>query len=278
MTRLLRYRHDGLTFDVKDGGPLEGDPVVLLHGFPERNTCWREVAPLLHAEGLRTYAPDQRGYSPQARPPRRRDYTMDKLEGDVVALVETIGSPVHLVGHDLGAVVGWLLATSHPELLRSFTAVSVPHPTAFLRAVGTSRQVLKSWYIAAFQVPVLPEKVASAGGFEGRLRRSGMTDDEVARFRREMVEDGALTHALMWYRAIPLSDRRHLSGSVRVPTTFVWSDGDSAVTEVGGLHTSKYVDAPYRYVELNGVSHWVPTQAPEALAAAILDRVASVSA
>jgi pimeloyl-ACP methyl ester carboxylesterase len=75
MTRLLRYRHDGLTFDIRDEGPLDGDPVVLLHGFPERSTCWRDVAPLLHAQGLRTYAPDQRGYSPGARPPRRRDYT-----------------------------------------------------------------------------------------------------------------------------------------------------------------------------------------------------------
>jgi pimeloyl-ACP methyl ester carboxylesterase len=278
VTRLLRYRHDGLTFDVRDEGPLGGDPVVLLHGFPERNTSWRDVAPLLHAEGYRTYAPDQRGYSPRARPPRRRDYTMDKLEGDVVALIETIGSPVHLVGHDLGAAVGWLLATRHPELLRSFTAVSVPHPNTFLRAVATSRQVLRSWYIAAFQVPVLPEKVASAGGFEAALRRSGMTDDEVARFRREMVDEGALTHALMWYRAIPLSGRRHLGSPVRVPTTYVWSDGDTTVTEVGGLHTSKYVDAPYRYVELSGVSHWIPTQAPGALVAAILDRAASATA
>ena len=81
MTRLLRYRHDGLTFDVRDEGPLDGDPVVLLHGFPERSTCWRDVAPLLHAQGLRTYAPDQRGYSPGARPPRRRDYTMAQARG-----------------------------------------------------------------------------------------------------------------------------------------------------------------------------------------------------
>ena len=74
MTRLLRYRHDGLTFDVTDAGPLDGDPVVLLHGFPQRNTMWAGVAPLLHERGLRTYAPDQRGYSPGARPPRRRDW------------------------------------------------------------------------------------------------------------------------------------------------------------------------------------------------------------
>ena len=128
MTRLLRYRRDGLTFDVRDEGPLDGDPVVLLHGFPERNTCWREVAPLLHAQGLRTYAPDQRGYSPGARPPRRRDYTMDKLEADVVALIETVGRPVHLVGHDWGANTGWLAAAHRPDLVRTLDRRLRPSP------------------------------------------------------------------------------------------------------------------------------------------------------
>ena len=112
MTRLTRFRHDGLVFDVRDEGPVDGDPVVLLHGFPERSTCWRDVAPLLHARGLRTYAPDQRGYSPGARPRRRRDHTIPKLVGDVVALIETIGRPVHLVGHDWGATVGWMVAAT----------------------------------------------------------------------------------------------------------------------------------------------------------------------
>ena len=164
MTRLLRYRHDGLTFDVRDEGPVDGDPVVLLHGFPERDTCWRDVAPLLHAQGLRTYAPDQRGYSPGARPPRRRDYTMHKLEADVVALIETIGAPVHLVGHDWGANSGWLVATHRPDLVRTWTAVSVPHPAAFRRAMFSSRQAFSSWYMGAFQTPAPP----GAAGREAR--------------------------------------------------------------------------------------------------------------
>src|SRR5215213_5684608 len=129
MTRLRSYRHDGLTFDVEDEGPLEGDPVVLLHGFPQRSTCWRLVVPLLHARGLRTYAPDQRGYSPSARPARRRDYRLERLVDDVLALVEAIGRPVHLVGHDWGAVVAWALASQRPDDVRTLTAVSVPHPT-----------------------------------------------------------------------------------------------------------------------------------------------------
>jgi pimeloyl-ACP methyl ester carboxylesterase len=277
MTRLLHFRRDGLTFDVRDEGPLDGDPIVLLHGFPERATSWREVAPLLHARALRTYAPDQRGYSPGARPPRRRDYRAQELVDDVVALVDTIGRPVDLVGHDLGAAVGWVLATQRPDLVRSFTSVSVPHPSAFVRALPTSTQLLRSWYVAAFQLPVVPERVAAVRGFEPSLRRSGMTDDDVERFRREMVDDGALHHALMWYRAIPLTDPRRGAGVIHVPTTFVWSDGDSAVSRAACSRTQRYVDAPYRYVELNGVSHWIPTHAPRALADAILDRVGPVA-
>ena len=62
------FRHQGLTFDVRDGGPAEGEVVLLLHGFPQDATSWRHVEPLLHAAGLRTLAPDQRGYSPGAAP------------------------------------------------------------------------------------------------------------------------------------------------------------------------------------------------------------------
>jgi pimeloyl-ACP methyl ester carboxylesterase len=278
VTRLLRFGRNDLTFDVSDEGPLSGDPVVLLHGFPERASSWRKVVPHLHARGLRTYAPDQRGYSSGARPPRRRDYRQQELVDDVVALIERIGCPVHLVGHDLGAAVGWALATHRPELLHSFTAVSVPHPSAFLRAMPRLHQLVRSWYIGAFQLPVLPEGFAAARGFELPLRRSGMTRADVQRFRREIVDDGALHYALMWYRAIPLAGRGRPAGVVRVPTTFVWSDGDSAVTRAAGRSTPEYVDAPYRYVELGNVSHWVPTHAPEALAEAILDRVESVAA
>lgn len=272
--RLASYSHDGLVFDVRDEGPLGGTPVVLLHGFPERATTWREVAPLLHAAGLRTYAPDQRGYSPGARPPRRRDYRTRLLVEDVVALVEEIGQPVHLVGHDWGAAVAWLVAALRPDLVRTLTAVSVPHPTAFLRAMATSRQVLDSWYMLVFQLPFLPE-LAARGPMLAQLRRSGMTEAEVARFQTEMVADGALPGGLNWYRAAPLVDRELLGRRITVPTTLVWSDGDIAVGRSGVERTAGLVDADYRLVVLEGVSHWIPTQAPEALAEAVLARVSA---
>lgn len=277
--RITSYTHDGLTFDVRDDGPLAGPVVVLLHGFPERNTSWRAVAPLLHAEGLRTLALDQRGYSPGARPRRRRDYRSSRLVADVVALIDEVGAPVHLVGHDWGAVVGWLLAAERPDLLLSYTAVSVPHPRAFLEAGLTSTQGLRSYYVGLFQMPALPEVLASrpGGPFERGLRRAGMTDAEVARFRTEMVEDGALPGALGWYRAAPMIDPGSTGGRVGVPTTFVWSDGDVAVARVGAERTERYVDGPYELVVLEGVTHWIPTQAPRQLAEAVLARIASVA-
>lgn len=278
--RITQFHHDGLTFDVTDEGPIDGMPVVLLHGFPERRTTWRHVAPILHEAGLRTIAPDQRGYSPGARPTRRRDYRMVRILGDLEALLDRVGAPVHLVGHDWGAVPAWLLALERPELLRSLTAISVPHPIAFLKAGLTSGQALRSWYIGFFQLPRLAELTAGRPGglFEKGLRRAGMTDDEIARFRTEMVEDGALPHALGWYRAIALADPSMTRRRVSVPTTFVWSDGDTAVARKGAEETGRWIDAPYDLVVLEGVTHWIPTQAPEDCAGAIIARVLAAEA
>jgi pimeloyl-ACP methyl ester carboxylesterase len=275
--RLTTYDHDGLSFDVRDEGPLDGEPAVLLHGFPERGTSWREVAPRLHEAGLRTYAPDQRGYSPGARPRGRWSYRTPLLVADTVTLIERIGRPVHLVGHDWGAAVAWLVAAGRPGRVCSLTAVSVPHPAAFMASMTSSTQALKSWYMGLFQFPFLPELAAAVPGgpFDQALRRGGMTAAEVERFRTEIVEYGALPGALAWYRAMPLSDPRSSAQRVQVPTTLVWSDGDVAVGRESVERAEQWVDAPYRFEVLEGVSHWIPTHAPEALAAAVLDRVES---
>ena len=278
-SRITSYQRNGLTFDVLDDGPLEGTPAVLLHGFPERSTCWRDVAPLLHAEGVRTYAPDQRGYSPRARPFGRWNYRIGALGDDAIALIEEIGQPVDLVGHDWGAIVGWSVAARRPDLVRSWTAVSVPHPMAFLKAVATSSQGLKSWYMLLFQIPLLVDLVGRFAPqvFLSSLKQIGMTSAEVARCRHEILEYGALPGGLAWYRALPLMGSAARGTDVTVPTTLVWSDEDAALGRRGTELTPPHVTGPYEFVELSGVSHWIPTQAAEALARAILERRASVS-
>ena len=271
--RIRTYTNDSLTFDVLDDGPVDGPAVVLLHGFPERATHWADVAEVLHAHGLRTLAPDQRGYSPGARPRGRYAYRMSRLVADTVALVERYGAPVHLVGHDWGAAVAWATAAARPDLVRTLTTVSVPHPAAFARSLLSSSQALRSWYVLAFQPPGAVELLAGIApvALSRLMRGAGLTKTEVARFRHEILDYGALPGALGWYRAIPLSIS-YSPGPVRVPTTHVWSDGDIALARRGAELTAEQVLAPYELRVLTGVSHWIPTHAPRELAEAILAR------
>ena len=270
------YRRGDLTFDVIDRGPADGPPAVLLHGWPQFNNSWELVMDRLVAQGYRCLAPNQRGYSPRARPPRRRDYRFRYLAEDVLALIDAIGGgQVHLVGHDLGAAVGWQLAATAPERLASLTALSVPHPAGFKKAMRTSRQGLASWYIYAFQFPLLPEMWLSRGGGRGQaraLRRRGGQPRELAeRDGRMMVQAGATTAALNWYRAMALTPPRDTPGLVSVPTQMVWSDGDTAVKEKGVRHCGDYVTGDYRLVILRGESHWLPDECPDRVADLILE-------
>lgn len=276
---LTTYSHDGLIFDVHDSGPSTPgtSPIVLLHGFPQRASSWDGVAAALNSAGFRTVAPDQRGYSAGARPRWRTSYTFDKLTADVVALIDAIGEPVHLVGHDWGSAVAWVTAAQRPDLVRSLTAVSVPHPGAFLRAMPHG-QALRSFYMGIFQIPVLPELAITRipGALRRLVRLSGMPGYAADRVEPEIVADGALTGALNYYRGMPLSRPSVLTRRVTVPTTFVWSSGDSAIGRRSAITTGEYVRAPYRFVALRG-SHWIPDQQPEVLAGLILDRVRSVT-
>lgn len=271
--RISTHLHDGLRFDVKDEGPEDGEVVVLLHGFPQTSTCWDAVVPFLHAQGFRTIALDQRGYSPGARPRGRWSYRTDRLVGDVVSLIERIGSPVHLVGHDWGAVVSWGVSVARPDLLSTHTSVSVPHPAAFMKSFVTSRQLLRSWYILFFQLPWLPELVITRmrGVFARLLASSGMDRELFDRVQVEVVESGALTPAIGYYRGLLLSPRA-AKGRSRVPTTHVWSSGDSALDRAGAEACGDYVRAPYRLEVLDGASHWIPDQEPERLAEIIGER------
>ena len=273
---MQQFSRAGLTFDVRDGGPSDGEPVVLLHGFPQDSSAFDRMAPLLHDAGLRTLAPDQRGYSPGARPGGRSAYRMREVVDDVLALLDAAGlGSAHVVGHDWGGLVGWALGAWHPERVRTLTALSVPHPAALGRAVLTSDQGLRSTYVAAFQVPVLPERLLLAVGGEP-LRRmlltSGLPLDVADRYVERMREPGALSAALAWYRALPL-DARNPVGRVHVPTLHVWSTRDAALGRTATEQTRAFVDAPYRLEVLEGVPHWIPELAAGRVAELVVEHV-----
>lgn len=273
------FRRGDLLFDVTDSGSSDGPVVVLLHGFPQRASSWSAVTAALTEQGYRCLAPNQRGYSDGARPSGRRAYRTAELVEDVLALLDAAGADrVHLVGHDWGANVAWAVAAHHPARLASLSALSVPHPAAFSRALVTSRQAFASWYMAVFQLPVFPELILTGGNDGWRrlatwLRSSGQSAEAAERDARAMAAPGRLRAALNWYRAIPFADPRTAAVTVPVPTLFVWSDGDSAVLRSAADRCADWVTGPFTFEVLIGVSHWIPDEAPTEVASLLLDHL-----
>lgn len=265
-----------LVFDVLQSR-VDGPQVVALHGYPQGARAWEQVATLLAERGIGLHAIDQRGYSPGARPVGVEHYGDRTLAADVIAVAEQLGlSTFHLAGHDWGSHIAWVSTALNPGRVRSLTAVSIPHPGAFGQAYREDPdQKGRSGYMKLFWQPGVAETEMLADD-AARLRES--LDDVPAEQKEHYVsrlqQPGALTAALSWYRA--MSSKAAQTPAVTVPTTMVWSDGDRAVGRRSAELCEQYVDADYRFVELNGISHWIPERAPEQLADAIAHRISSV--
>jgi pimeloyl-ACP methyl ester carboxylesterase len=268
--RITSYSRGKLVFDVTDSGPLDGPVVVLLHGFPANRHGWREVAAELNAAGIRTVAPDQRGYSPGAAPLRRRDYRAHLIIDDAIALIGRIGGgPVHVVGHDWGGFVAWGLLASAPELLTGATVLSTPHPKAMLLSVFSSAQLLRSVYIGFFQLPAIPERVILPR-LDRLLRASGVPGPVAEEYAAVMRRPGTLTAALNWYRGMWLPSRRSAAAATSArPTTYVWGNRDQALGRRAAELTERFAGPDYRFIEIDA-DHWLPETRAEIVARQIL--------
>ena len=274
------HRAADLVLDVRDEGPPTGDAVVLLHGFPQDSGAWDGVAPLLHRAGLRTLAPDQRGYSPGAGPQDVSAYRVSRLAEDVLAVMDAAGvDTAHVVGHDWGGAVAWYLGAHHATRVDSLTVLSTPHPRAMARAMTRSLQPLRSWYTVAVQVPVLPELVLSQT-LGPTLRLSGLPPETADRYARRFGRPSALMGPLAWYRAAGRRPPWQLlgggtgdaAGTVTVPTTYVWGWRDPALGRAAAEATRDHVTGDYLFLELDA-GHWLPELHPHEVADAILHRV-----
>ncbi|MGH4033369.1 alpha/beta fold hydrolase [Actinomycetota bacterium Odt1-20B] len=269
----------GLTFDVETAGPRDGEPVVLLHGWPHHFASWTDVVPVLNRAGLRTIAPNQRGYSPGARPDAVEQYALPLLARDVLGILDALGvSGAHVVGHDWGAIVAWYLAAHHPQRVRSLTAVAFPHLDAYQRAYRDDPEQQR----ASRYIDLLTAEGATQYWLDddaARLREllagadGALTPEQQARYVDFHTRPGTFHAALNWYRTGALLDGRSDLGGITVPTTFVWSVEDESVSTKAAELTGSYVSAPYRLVTLEGVSHWQPQEVPELVAGEILARV-----
>jgi pimeloyl-ACP methyl ester carboxylesterase len=274
------FTRDGLRFDVRDhrpAVPAPGEPVaVLLHGFPQDASAYDAVAGLLVAAGVRALAPDQRGYSPGARPPGRRAYAVEELVADVRALLDAAGvARAHVVGHDWGGAVAWAFAHRHPDRTASLTALGTPHPAAMRAGLRRGAQAVRSAYVLGFQVPVVPERLLLARDGR-RLRRSltgsGLEDERAGRYVARMREPGALAGGLAWYRALPVT-RGGGTGPVGVPTTYLSGRRDPFFDPASVAATREHVTGPYLHRELDA-DHWLPEHRPADVAAAVLRHAA----
>jgi len=272
------YRYDGLRFEVSDSGPSDGPLVIALHGFPENRGSWDRVTPFLTDAGFRVLAPDQRGYSPGARPPGRRSYRLECLVADVVALADQAQAErFHVIGHDWGAAVAWSLADAYPERVRTVTSLATPHGRAFLRSMLTSTQALRSWYMAYFQLPFFPELAFRPPGLRllrRTLLRSGLDESAMDGYLTMLAEPGAATGAINWYRALPFTPPRAL-GPSPVPTLYIYGDRDFALGRRAADLTGRFVTGDYRYEVLRGAGHWLPEEHAASVAERFLQHAAS---
>ncbi len=272
---------NGVRLHVVEAGPEDGKLLVLLHGFPEFWYGWHEtIMPLANA-GYRVVVPDQRGYNLSEKPARVADYRIDELAADVVGLIDAYGRETAAVaGHDWGAAVAWWLALHHDDRLSELVAVNVPHPTVFEQTLRRSwDQRLRSWYVLAFQLPKLPEAVASAGNW--RLATRGMRDtslpgtfdeEDFRRYRRAWNREGAFESMVNWYRAIVRDRPEPARTQAEIPTLVIWGAGDRFLRKSMATRSVDYC-TDGRLLTIQGATHWVVHEEPHRVADAIADHV-----
>jgi len=262
-----RLRIDGLSFNVLDEGV--GEPVLLVHGFPDDHTVWRNQVAALAAAGYRVIAPDTRGCGDSDMARRTGDYALPRLVADLIGVLDALAiHKVKLVGHDWGAVIAWVLAARHPERVERYAALSVGHAAAY--AAGPLEQKLKGWYVLMFQLRGFAEWLIKAQDW-AFFRRFTNHHPELASWTAKLGRPERLTAAINYYRAnigILLKPDRT---KVAVPVMGIYSDGDRYLAKAQMTDSIAYVDAPFRFELIKGAGHWLQIDAPEQVNALLID-------
>lgn len=250
----------------------EGPLVMLLHGAPEFWYSWRYQIPALAEAGFRVLAPDMRGYNLSEKPRGARNYRLDLLVGDVLALIRYAGAEQAVIaGHDWGGGVAWTAAMRHPQVVEKLVVLNCPHPAVFLRELRTLGQLRRSWYMFFFQLPWLPEALFRAGDFatlrrtlrRDPARRGAFSGEDIERYVEALRQPGALTAMIDYYRALFRCGLRRSARELRridAPTLLIWGERDRHL----GIRLTEGVEAwvPHLRVErIPDASHWVQVDA-----------------
>ena len=263
---------NGVNLHVVHAGPEQGEPLILLHGFPEFWYGWRKQIEYFSARGFRLIVPDQRGYNQSDKPQGIAAYNLDLLAADIVGLMDAGGyDRVNLVGHDWGAFVAWWIGIKYPQRLKKLVILNVPHPAVFSRYIRSHpAQMRKSWYIFAMQLPWLPEKLLSANQYASlasaitsSANPGAFTEADLSEYRRAWSQPGAVTGMINWYRAIYRSKAQPpASVRVTVPTHIIWGKRDHVLSWQMAEESLKFCDDG-RLEFIDTATHWVQHEEPE---------------
>jgi pimeloyl-ACP methyl ester carboxylesterase len=283
---VITSRHitaNGIDFAIDECG--EGPDIALcLHGFPESRKSWRHQLPVLAAQGWHAVAPDLRGYGDTSRPAAQSAYHIDHLVADTAALFDALGARRRLlIAHDWGALIAWVVAQRRAVALDGLVILNVPHPAVFRHTLRTSwAQKRKSWYVAFFQMPWLPEKLLGANGAEavGRAFTGSAVDkaafppEIIAHYRANARAPGALTAMIAYYRANFPGVLDEPVAVIDVPVLMIWGEQDMAL-DIANTQGYGPLVRDFTLVRLPQASHWVQQDAPEAVNAALVGWLAT---
>jgi pimeloyl-ACP methyl ester carboxylesterase len=232
--RRSRVQARGVDFHLTEAGPPDGLPVLALHGWPQHHYEWRDLLADPPA-GLRIIAPDLPGYGWSGPPPHR--WQKEQVASDVLALMDQLGvRRALLVGHDWGAVVGYLLALRAPERFSAYLALNISHPWQ------TTRTVLPHFWRFYYQIPIalFGERLQRDTELLYRAIRGSLADParvsrEDVRWFSERARDpvcaraGRDTYRTFWREELPAAVRRRETRRSSVPTRAVFGVADRAI-------------------------------------------------
>ena len=275
MTETREIAVGKLSFTVDIAGPADGATVLLLHGFPETRHMWRAQLDALGREGFRAIAPDQRGYSAGARPAATEAYATEHLIADALGLMDALGAPrFHLVGHDWGGQLAWLIAAGHGERVNSLSVFSRPHPAAFARAMAEdAAQAERSRHHRAFRQEdaVARMREAKLKPLREAILTQGVPPPDAEIYLATLMQPGGIEGAMAWYRASGVAGAD--TPAVAAPTLYVWGDADATVGRRAAELTAEYVTGPYGFMTLEGAGHFLVDQFPDRVSELIVDHL-----
>jgi len=266
---------NGLRLHVQDEG--DGEPVLLLHGFPDSGRLWRHQVPALTAAGFRAVVPDLRGFGESDRPEGVASYAMPNIVGDLVGVLDAAGiERANVIGHDWGAAVGWALAAVMPARVSRLVALTVGHPSGFFTDAMGQRE--RSWYMLFFQHEGLAEDALRRDDWH-LFRQWARCQGDLDQYLRDLDRPGALTAALSWYRANTPAEAFGVANPMPLPPVSrpvlgVWAAQDHFLGEAQMLASAANCQAGFRYERIEDAGHWIPLDAPEQLNRLVLEFLA----